>query len=103
MQRGDHELAITYYRKTIDANPGFNLPYFRIAEHYLQTETNLEEAVELCKRGIDVAPRQESALLGYQTLLGLLAKTGDRASYDLYLQRANELARRLGKTQRQDR
>ena len=42
---------------------------------------------------IAVAPGERSALPGYQVLLSLLEKTGDRASYELYLARANELAR----------
>jgi arylsulfatase A-like enzyme/Flp pilus assembly protein TadD len=100
VESGRRDLAIPYYRKTIAANPRFNLPYFRIAEHFRQNNTNLEEAIELCKRGIDVAPRDESALLGYQTLLRLLAKTGDRESFELYSARANELARDLGKAPR---
>lgn len=96
VERGRRDLAIQYYHKTIDANPRFNLPYFRIAEHFRQNDTNLEEAIALCKRGISVAPREESTLLGYQTLLRLLAKTGDRESFELYSGRATELARDLG-------
>jgi len=100
VERGHRDLAIPYYREAIDANPRFTLPYFRIAEYFRKNDTNLEEAIALCKRGINVAPREESALLGYQTLLRLLAKTGDRESFELYSGRANDLARDLGKAPR---
>ncbi len=39
--------------------------------------TDLPEAIDLCKRGIAVAPGERSALPGYQVLLRLLAKAGD--------------------------
>jgi two-component SAPR family response regulator len=69
------------------------MPYFMIANYYLENETNLAEAIDLCKRGIGVAPKEESALLGYQTLLRLFVKTGDKTSFDEYSRQANELLR----------
>jgi tetratricopeptide (TPR) repeat protein len=92
-KQGRLERAVHYCRKTIESNPAFNVPYFMIAEYYLEQGTDLPEAIDLCKRGIAVAPGERSALPGYQVLLRLLAKTGDWASHELYLARANELAR----------
>ncbi len=95
--QGRYDLAVPYYRKTIDINPRFNMPYFMIANYYLESESNLGEAIDLCKNGIEVAPKEESALLGYQTLLRLFVKTGDKRSFDVYSRQANELLKALDK------
>jgi tetratricopeptide (TPR) repeat protein len=96
-REGHYERAIPYYQKTIGANPQFHVPYFMVANYHLERDTNLPEAIGLCKRGIDVAPEDEATLFGYQVLLRLLAKTGDKAGFDLYSKRAEELLRKLGK------
>ena len=90
-EQGKREEATPYLRQTIEAKPDFNIPYFMLAESHLESGARLEEAIALCKRGIDVAPEERTALLGYQILLQLLMKTGDRASYELYSARAREL------------
>jgi arylsulfatase A-like enzyme/Tfp pilus assembly protein PilF len=98
-KQGKSDEAVDYYRKTLEANPDFNIPYFMIAERHLETGTALDEAIDLCKRGIDVAPEEKTALLGYQVLLQLLMKKGDRASYELYSSRARELFERVEATE----
>ena len=94
-RQGRYGEAMPFCRKTIEANPNFNLPYFMIAEYHSQQGTDLEQAIELCKRGIDVAPAEEPALLGYQILLRLLMTTGDRESYDSYKHKASALLRKI--------
>jgi tetratricopeptide (TPR) repeat protein len=99
-RQGRYDRAIPFYRKTIEANPRFNVPYFMIANYYFEQDTNLPEAIELCKNGIDVAPEEESTLFGYQVLLRLLQKTGDGASFDFYTRKANDLFRKLEQTKK---
>jgi tetratricopeptide (TPR) repeat protein len=93
--QGRMDLAIPYCRRTIEANPGFHIPYFMIAAYHLEKGTELEAAVSLCKRGIEVAPLHQSTLTGYRTLLRLLEKTRDREGYEEYARRAQALARTL--------
>ncbi len=57
--QGRYDLAVPYYRKTIDINPRFNMSYFMIANYYLEAETNLGEAIDICKKGIGAAPQGE--------------------------------------------
>jgi tetratricopeptide (TPR) repeat protein len=90
---GRSDEAVRYYRRTIEANPDFNVPYFMVAEHLLERDERLEEAIELCQAGIAVSPREDTALLGYQVLLRLFMKTGDRARYERYAARAEALVR----------
>jgi tetratricopeptide (TPR) repeat protein len=92
-KQGRDDEAVGYYRRTIAANPAFNVPYFMVAEHLLETDGDLAEAITLCKTGIDVAPHEETALLGYQVLLRLFLKTGDRAGYEHYAARAEALVK----------
>lgn len=93
--QGRIEEAIPYCRRAIEANPRFSLPYFMIAEHFLQTGTNLEEAIELCRRGLEVAPDDRVALAGSRILVALLERTGDREGYRIYTERAEALQRKL--------
>lgn len=88
--------AIRYGRMAIDANPRFNLPYFMVARYLRDSSGDLQEAIRLCREGIDAAPKERSALLGYQILLSLLERTGDRAAFERYAGEAKELARTLG-------
>lgn len=93
--QGRVDEAIRYCRRAIEANPRFSLPYFMIAEHSLQTGRDLDEAIELCRRGLEVAPEDRAALAGYQVLLALLERTGDRESLRVYAERAEALRRKL--------
>ena len=90
-KQGHYDSAIPFYRKTMEANPGFNMSYFMIANYFLERDTHLDEAIELCKRGIEAKPQDESALLGYEILTRVYAKRGDRANYELYSRIAKEL------------
>jgi tetratricopeptide (TPR) repeat protein len=94
-KQGRPDEAVPYYRRTIEAHPAFNIPYFMLAERHLETGVRLDDGIELCTRGIEVAPDDKTALLGYRILLELLMRSGDRARYELYSARARELFDKL--------
>jgi hypothetical protein len=68
-----------------------------VARYLRDSGGDLDEAVRLCKQGIEAAPHEESTLLGYQILLSLLQRTGDAAGAVRYSREAADLARALGK------
>jgi arylsulfatase A-like enzyme/Tfp pilus assembly protein PilF len=93
---GRMEEAVPYARMAIEGNPRFSLPYFMVAEYLLKEGGDLEEIIDLCRRGLEVAPEDRSKLAGYEILLELLKRKGDREGYERAAQQADALRRKLG-------
>ena len=92
---GQNEKAIEYYRQAIDSNPRFNIPYFMIAKYNLDRKENLEAAVELCKKGIEIKPLDKYTAFGYYILADIYSFKGERGRHDFYLSRGESIKREL--------
>ena len=92
---GDYEQAVTYYRKAIDIEPGFKTPYFLLAAYYLEKGEHLQEAVELCKTGIQIEPFDEATVNGYYLLANVYGKLGDTANARFYQTQGEKLMQAL--------
>lgn len=62
-----------------------------IAQYYLDTGQNLEEAIRLCKTGINTKFADESTLYGYFILTNIYAKLGDKGNFDYYTREGDKL------------
>jgi arylsulfatase A-like enzyme/cytochrome c-type biogenesis protein CcmH/NrfG len=96
-QMGDFQQAVTYYRLSIKADPLMKMSYFRVAEYLFQQQENLEEAVELCKKGLEIIPEDEGTLFGYYILTNIYALKGDQANLNYYTAKGEKLYNRLNK------
>lgn len=94
-KRGENEQAIQYYRQAIDSNPRFNIPFFMIAKYYLDRKENLEEAIDLCKKGIELEPKDKYTAFGYYILADIYSFKGERDNYDYYLSKGESVKREL--------
>jgi tetratricopeptide (TPR) repeat protein len=94
-KKGQNEKAIQYYRQAIDSNPRFNIPYFMISKYYLDRKENLEEALELCKKGIEIKPPDKYTAFGYYILADIYSFKGERDKYDLYLSKGESIKKEL--------
>jgi arylsulfatase A-like enzyme/Tfp pilus assembly protein PilF len=94
-KRGRYEEAVKYYRKSINSNPHFNISYFMIAKYYLDRRTGLEEAVELCEKGIKIKPPNKYTTFGYYILADIYSFKGDQAKSRSYFSKGEELKRTL--------
>lgn len=94
-KKGQNEEAIQYYRQAIDSNPRFNIPYFMIAKYNLDTKENLEEAIDLCKKGIEIEPADKYTVFGYYILADIYSFKGERGNYDYYLSKGDSVKREL--------
>ena len=70
---GEQEAA---YRKAIAADPEFGEGYFYLAKLLLDQHKNLDEAMSLARKGLDVAPRSPYAPLGHYVLADVYSRTG---------------------------
>jgi arylsulfatase A-like enzyme/cytochrome c-type biogenesis protein CcmH/NrfG len=87
--------AIPLYRRALDGNPSFKLPYFMIANYYMESGINLQEAIDLCKKGIGIQPHDESTLFGYFILTNVYAKLDDQANLQYYTSEGDKLYKAL--------
>lgn len=88
---GQVEEEEKYLRKTMEINPNFPLSYFYLARIYLNRGENLEEAVAMVKKGIDLKPETKDLPLGYFLLADLYNRLGDNAKSLEYARKGQEL------------
>jgi len=96
-KKGRYEESIECYRKSINSNPHFNIPYFMIAKYYLDRRTDIEEAVALCEKGIEIEPLNKYTAFGYYILADIYSFKGDQVKSRSYFSRGEELKRTLMK------
>jgi arylsulfatase A-like enzyme/Tfp pilus assembly protein PilF len=92
---GRYPEAIPYYRHALKGDANFRLPYFMIANYFMETGQNLQEAIELCKKGISILPQDESTLFGYFILTNIYAKLKDDANFKFYTEAGETLYKHL--------
>jgi arylsulfatase A-like enzyme/Tfp pilus assembly protein PilF len=75
-QVGDREGQIEALKQSIESNPQFGEGHIYLAKAYLESGTNLDEAVRLAKKGLEIAPKSEYAPLGHYVLADLYNRMG---------------------------
>ena len=86
-QVGDHEGQLGALKQSIQSNPHFAEGYLYLAKFYLDSNSNLGEAVKLARKGLELAPKSPHAPLGHYVLADVYNRQGRRA------EAARELAR----------
>jgi arylsulfatase A-like enzyme/Tfp pilus assembly protein PilF len=76
---GDRNGQIDAYRKAIDINPSFAEGHLFLAKVYLDAGQNLDEAVRLARRGVELAPESEYAPLGHYIVADVYSRQGRSA------------------------
>jgi arylsulfatase A-like enzyme/Tfp pilus assembly protein PilF len=91
-QVGDREGQIGALKQSITSNPRFAEGHFFLAKVYLDSGTNLGEAVRLARKGLELAPRSEYAPLGHYVVADVYNRQGRarEAAQEVALGRALE-------------
>ena len=92
---GRYDEAVEYYRKSIESNPQFNIPYFMIANYYLSRHTDLDEAIRLCEKGIEIKPINKYTAFGYYILSDIYSYKGEQDKSHTYFSKGEEIKRNL--------
>ncbi len=92
---GRYDEAVEYYRKSIEGNPQFNIPYFMIAKYYLDRRISIDEAIQLCEKGIDLKPVNKYTAFGYYILSDIYSFKGEQSKSTAYFSKGEELKRNL--------
>jgi choline-sulfatase len=75
-QVGDREGQIGALKQSITSNPRFGEGYIFLAQAYLNGGTNLDEAVQLARKGLQYAPRSEFAPLAHYVMADIYNRQG---------------------------
>ncbi|MGE5340898.1 MAG: sulfatase-like hydrolase/transferase [Candidatus Omnitrophota bacterium] len=94
-KRGMEKEAVIYYQKCLDANPRFNIPYFMIARYYLGHREHIDQAIELCLRGIEIKPLNKYTVLGYYLLSDIYSVKGNQTASDSYYRKGEMVKKDL--------
>lgn len=90
-KKGQYPQAIPHYRTAIEGDPNFKLPYLMIANYFMESDQNLEEAAGLCKKAIQIKPADEATLFGYFILTNVYSKLKDQAKFQYYTKEGEKL------------
>ncbi len=94
-ESGENEKAITYYSKTIEVNPDFNIPYFMIAKYLFDKREELDRAIALCKKGVEIKPFNKYTVFGYYILSDIYSFLGDSFRSQEYYRKGKKLLSKL--------
>jgi tetratricopeptide (TPR) repeat protein len=72
----DREGAIQALKICIASNPQFPDGYFFLARAYVDAGTNLREASDMARKGLEIGPKSEHAALGHYVLADLYNRQG---------------------------
>jgi arylsulfatase A-like enzyme/Flp pilus assembly protein TadD len=75
---GSRDAQMDAYRQAIAVNPEFAEGHLYLAKLCLDLGRNLDEAVRLARRGIDLAPASEYAPLGHYVIADVYSRQGRR-------------------------
>ncbi|MCX6544349.1 MAG: sulfatase-like hydrolase/transferase [Acidobacteria bacterium] len=75
-QVGDREGQIEALKASIKSNPRFPEGHFFLAKAYLDGGTNVAEAAQLARKGLELGPKSEHAALGHYVLADIYNRQG---------------------------
>src|SRR4051794_12998256 len=90
---GDPRGQVDSFKLAIEINPSFAEGHLFLAKAYLDQEQRLDEAVQLARKGLELAPASEYAPLGHYVIADVLSRQGRRAEADQEAARGRALER----------
>jgi tetratricopeptide (TPR) repeat protein len=93
-QVGDREGQIGALQQSIKSNPYFAEGHIFLAKAYLDSGRNLDEAVTLARKGLELHPSPEIAPLGHYVLADLYNREGRAADSQHEAARGKALERK---------
>ncbi len=89
--------ALAFFETTMKSNPSFSIPFFMVAKYYFDRRRNLDEAIALCRSGIEIRPVDKYTAFGYYILSDIYGYRGERDQAEKCYRRAQELMATLGR------
>jgi choline-sulfatase len=99
-QMGNRALQEASFQKAIEMNPNFAEGYFYLAKLYLDDNRELDRAITLARKGIEINPSSDYAPLGHYVLADIYSRRGMMAESQREAQRGRERERATRTRQR---
>ena len=90
---GQLRKGIEHYQETIKYKDDFAYGYLFLANAYLDLDENLDEAISLAKKGLELASESEYAPLGHYILADIYNRLGQMDKYYEELRKADSLSK----------
>ena len=90
---GDRPGQIAEFKEAIRMNPSFAEGHLFLAKAYLDLGQNLDEAVALARKGIELEPKGEYAPLGHYVMADVFGRQGRQADAEQEVARGQALER----------
>ncbi len=87
--------ALSYYEKTIEIKPDFNIPYFMVAKILFDLRSDLEKAISLCKKGVELKPYNKYTVFGYYLLADIYSYMGYSTVSRIYYEKGRKILKNL--------
>ena len=94
--------GIEHFKEAIKYKKDFANGYIYLAKAYLDLGENFDEAIDLAKKGLELAPESEYAPLGHYTLADIYNRLGQTDKYYEELQKGRQLQQKLEKNNQQN-
>jgi arylsulfatase A-like enzyme/Flp pilus assembly protein TadD len=94
-QLGDHERKIEHLQKVIEYKDDFARVYLMLGKAYLDANKNLDEALGLTQKGLELDPGSEFASFGHFVLADIYLRLGDQDRYRAEKEKGEQLQRKL--------
>ncbi|MFC2169904.1 sulfatase-like hydrolase/transferase [Acidobacteriota bacterium] len=93
----NREKQIEHFRESIKYRPDFANGHLFLAKAYLDSNENLDDAIRLARKGIQLAPQSEYAPLGHFILADIYNRLGQTDKYNEELKKGRQLQEKLKK------
>jgi choline-sulfatase len=90
---GDRPAQLAAFKRAIEMNPSFAEGHLFLAKLYLDLQQNLDEAVQLARKGIELEPKGEYAPLGHYVIADVFSRQGRRLEAEQEAARGQRLER----------
>jgi tetratricopeptide (TPR) repeat protein len=94
---GNLREGIEHFEAAIKYNKDFANGYLFLAKAYLDLGENFDEAINLAKKALELAPESEYAPLGHYVLADIYNRLGQKTRYHDELRKGQQLQRKLDK------
>jgi tetratricopeptide (TPR) repeat protein len=99
-KQGKLREQVTELKDAINSNKKFARSYLFLAKAYLDLNENLNEAISLANKGLELEPEAESAPLGHYVLADIYNRLGRMAEYTAEVEKGRALEQKLKKGSR---
>jgi arylsulfatase A-like enzyme/tetratricopeptide (TPR) repeat protein len=102
VKTGNIQKGIEHFKEAIKHKKDFANGYLFLAKAYMDMGENFDEAIQLSKMGLKLAPESEYAPLAHFILADIYNRRGQTDKYDEELRKGRELKQKLEKNSRKN-